>query len=112
MVVATVMVKIAANPTKVNTKAIRTVGVGEVILNTTKPRSNTLSTRSTLNSINKLTRMHSCVADAEDVEALPIMAHRLSRDASYTNQHRNLKTLSPKANTSMELLHARFQLSK
>ena len=112
MVVATVMVKIAANPTKVNTKAIRTVGVGEVILNTTKPRSNTLSTRSTLNSINKLTRMHSCVADAEDVEALPIMAHRLSRDASYTNQHRNLKTLSPKANTSMEFLHARFQLSK
>jgi hypothetical protein len=112
MVVATVMVKIAANPTKVNTKAIRTVGVGEVILNTTKPRSNTLSTRSTLNSINKLTRMHSCVANAEDVEALPIMAHRLSRDASYTNQHRNLTTLSPKANTSMELLHARFQLSK
>jgi hypothetical protein len=115
MVVATVTVQIAANPTKVNTKAIRTVGVGEVILNTTKPRSNTLSTRSTLNnlnSINKLTRMHSCVADAEGVEALPIMAHRLSRDASYTNQHRNLKTLSPKANTSMELLHARFQLLK
>jgi hypothetical protein len=52
------------------------------------------------------------VVDEEDVEALPIMGHRLSRDASFTNQHRNLRTLTPKANTSMGSLHAKSRLLK
>jgi hypothetical protein len=115
-VAATAMVRIAASHSNlVNTKAIRTVGVGGDSLNSIKDSSNTLNTLSIfnrLNSINKLTRMPSCVADVEDVEALPITAHRLSRDASYTNQHRNLKTLTPKANTSMGSLRARFRLLK
>jgi hypothetical protein len=116
-VAATAMVRIAANHSNlVNTKATRTVGVGEVSLNSIKDSSNTtlrtLSTFNKPNSINKLTRMPSCAADEEDAEALPITAHRLSRDASYINQHRNLKTLTPKANISMASLHAKSRLLK
>jgi hypothetical protein len=85
------------------------VGVGGVSRNSTKDRSNTLNT---LNSTNKLTRMHLCVVDEEVVEALPTTGHRLSKDVSCTTQHHNLKTLSPKANISMGSLHVRFRLLK
>jgi hypothetical protein len=106
-VVATAMVRTAVNHSNlVNSRGIRTVGVGEVSHNSIKDSSNTL------NSINKLTRMPSCVVEEVDAEALPIMGLRLSRDASYTNQHRNLRTLTPKANTSMGSLHAKSRLLK
>jgi uncharacterized protein related to proFAR isomerase len=105
--VASAMVRIVDNLSKTaNIRAITTVAVVEASLNSIKGRSNTL------NSINKLTRMPSCVVDEEGVEALPTMGHRLSKDASYTTQHRNLRTLSPKANTSMGSLHARFRSLK
>jgi hypothetical protein len=104
--VATAMVRTAVNLSNlVNIRAIRTVAAGGVLFNSIKDRSNTL------NSINKSTRTPSCVVGEEDVEALPIMGHHLSRDASYTTQHRNLKTLSPKANISIISLHVRFRLS-
>ena len=112
-VVATAMVRIAVNHSNlVNTRLIRTVGVGEVSHNSIKDSSNTLNNLNTLNSINKLTRMPSCVVEEVDAEALPIMGLRLSRDASSTNQHRNLRTLTPKANISMGSLHVKFRLLK
>ena len=104
------MVRIVVNHSNLGSiRAIRTVGVGGVSRNSTKDRSNTLNT---LNSTNKLTRMHSCVVDEEVVEALPTTGYRLSKDASCTTQHHNLKTLSPKANISMGSLHVRFRLLK
>jgi len=110
MAVAMVITRTAANPSNlVNTTAIRTVDVGGVSHNSIKARSNILNT---LNNTNKLIRMHSCVVDEEVVEALPTMGHHLSRDASYTIQHRNPKTLSLKASISMGSLHVRFRSLK
>ena len=109
--VAMAMVRIADKLSSlVNTRAIITVAVGEGFINSIKDLSNIPN--NILNSINKSTQTPLRVVEEEGVEALSITGHPLSRDVSYTTQHRSPKTPLPKAIISMGSPHVKSQLSK